>query len=396
MASLLLKLGVPLILASAVFYQTILKDFLSINLGIGRHLQPISDFPAYQCRRIEDPILQACEDMWFSESTRQLFLACSDPQSRKQWMPNIGRFNASGRALDDAIIAMDVDSPQKSSYLYRILDAPGDLHLLGLTGVDSAQGINLFLVNAKPSLDPSTGDPLDNAAVGANSTIERFVLAPPHASELKHIRTFSHENITTPNNIAAMGKNAFYFTNDHGAHQTGWQHHLSPLRGTGDVSYCTSAKGCHTVATGLKFPNGLIRDPRDGYVYVPSSADGSITVFRPLPDYSLEKVDVIETGYPIDNLSQDSIGDIWAAAIPKAWPMLKAYNNPLGPTPPSTILRVRRRADGSGWDWEKVLEDAEGEVLPATTTAIHDAQTGRIFLSGVFSPFISVCEKKAL
>ncbi|KAK5126954.1 hypothetical protein LTR85_008312 [Meristemomyces frigidus] len=393
MAGLLFKLGVSLILAAGVLYQTFLKDFLFINVGVGRHLQPISDFPAYQCRRIEDPVLQACEDMWLSESTRQLFLACSDPLSRTQWMPNIGRFNASGRALDDAVIVMSIDSPQHSSYLYRILDAPGDLHLTGLTGVDSPQGINLFLINAKPSVDPSTGELVDNTVVGANQTIERFVLAPPHASELKPVQSFSHERIRTPNRVAAMGKNAFYFSNDHGAHKLGLQHHLSPLLGTGEVGYCTSAKGCRTVASGLKFPNGLIRDPRNGYIYVPSSADGTITVFRPLPDYGLEVVDVIKTPYPLDNLSQDSNGDIWAAAFPKMMPTLSAFNNPLGPTPPSTILRIRRKVDGSGWECEKVLEDAEGAVLPATTTAIHDAKTGRIFMSGIFSPFITVCEK---
>ncbi len=32
-------------------------------------------------------------------------------------------------------------------------------------------------------------------------------------------------------------------------------------------------------------------------------------------------------------------------------------------------------------EWEKVLEDRDGEVLPGTTTAIHDAKTGRLFLS---------------
>lgn len=392
MASFLFKLGVPLILASGVLYQVGLKDLL-INFGIGRQVQPISDFPAYQCRRIEDPILQACEDMWFSESSRQLFLACSDPLSRKQWMPNVGRLNASGRALDDAIIAMSVDSPQRSSYLYRILEAPGDLHLIGLTGVDSPHGISFFLVNAKPSTDPSTGELVDNGAVGANQTIERFALSPPHGSDLKHVRSFSHAGITTPNNIAAMGKNAFYFTNDHGPHNVGLQHHLSPLLGTGDVSFCTSAKGCRTVASGLKFPNGLIRDPKDGYVYVPSTLDGSITVYRPQPDYGLELVDVIHTGYPLDNLSQDSNGDIWAAAFPKMISASRGFDDPLGPTPPSTILRIRRRADKSGWDWEKVLEDAKGEVLPLTTTVVHDVKTGRLFMSGIFSPFITVCEK---
>lgn len=64
---------------------------LSLGLAIGKVLQPISDFPAYQCRRIHDPLLHACEDMWLSEATRQLFLACSDSDARNRWMPRYAR-----------------------------------------------------------------------------------------------------------------------------------------------------------------------------------------------------------------------------------------------------------------------------------------------------------------
>jgi len=41
-----------------------------------------------------------------------------------------------------------------------------------------------------------------------------------------------------------------------------------------------------------------------------------------------------------------------------------------------------------GWKAEKVLEDGLGEILPVATTVIHDAKTGRLFLS---SKFGNVC-----
>lgn len=69
-----------------VALQLVLKDPVWMAFGIWKTFQPLSDFP-YSCRRIKDPRLQACEDMWLSEATRQLFLACSDPLSRQQWMP---------------------------------------------------------------------------------------------------------------------------------------------------------------------------------------------------------------------------------------------------------------------------------------------------------------------
>lgn len=71
---------------SALLWPVILRDIVVVNFGLGRQLQPITDFP-YQCRKISGPGLQACEDMWLSESTRHLFLACSNSLSRKEWMP---------------------------------------------------------------------------------------------------------------------------------------------------------------------------------------------------------------------------------------------------------------------------------------------------------------------
>lgn len=85
MTNQVLKLGLPLAIL-ALLYQVILKDLIFVVIGVGKHIQDISEFP-YDCRRIEDPRLSACEDMFLSDATRQLFLACSDPLARKHWMP---------------------------------------------------------------------------------------------------------------------------------------------------------------------------------------------------------------------------------------------------------------------------------------------------------------------
>ena len=71
---------------AAFFYQYILRDILFVTYGVGRHVQKLSEFP-YDCRRITDPRMEACEDMWLDEESRTLFLACSDPISRAKWMP---------------------------------------------------------------------------------------------------------------------------------------------------------------------------------------------------------------------------------------------------------------------------------------------------------------------
>jgi hypothetical protein len=37
------------------------------------------------------------------------------------------------------------------------------------------------------------------------------------------------------------------------------------------------------------------------------------------------------------------------------------------------------------------MED-DGSVLPGATVAAHDAETGRVFLGGSMSPYITICE----
>ncbi|KAK0375326.1 hypothetical protein CLIM01_07325 [Colletotrichum limetticola] len=386
-----------------VALQLVLKDPIWLGLGIGKESQPLSDFP-YSCRRIEDPRLQACEDMWLSEATRQLFLACSDPLSRRQWLPNAQHMNASGRSTRDAVIALDIDIPKGDAFEYRVLETPGFtgtagdglLQLVGITGIDAPKGdrVEILVVNNGPSVDPVTGTLLDQKSVGANSTIEVFETGPK-AMGMKHVRTFVSANISTPNNIAALSSEEFYFTNANGPHKVGLQFFIGPLMGDGDVSFCSASTGCKRVSERHRMPNGLVRG-LDGLIYVPSSMAGGVQVFEVLSGNDgngLKKVVDIPVPYAIDNLSVDGKGDIYAAIFPRGIEILQAAKDPLNARPKSAAVRIRKEGDGV-YVWEKIIEDGLGEVLPGTTTVVHDAKTGRLFFGGVTSPFIAVCEPK--
>ena len=164
------------------------------------------------------------------------------------------------------------------------------------------------------------------------------------------------------------------------------RHHLSPVLATGDLSYCSASGSCKQVAPGFKFPNGLHLGS-DGLLYVPSAAVGDIAVFRPRPDGSVVKVYHIDLDYPIDNLSEDANGDIFAATMPKGIQALAAFNDPLNaPTAPATVWRVRRLnrdvPEKYKYKLSKIIEDGKGEALPGMTTVIHDALTGTLFMSG--------------
>ncbi|KAL9949017.1 hypothetical protein D7B24_002749 [Verticillium nonalfalfae] len=398
----MLKAGIVVVALLATVFQVFLKDAVWMGLGIGKTIQPLSDFP-YTCRRIEDPRLEACEDMWLSETTRQLFLACSDSDSRSKWIPNGGKYDPSGQSQRDAIVALDLDLPHLDASSVRVLKTEGYtgtagdrlLNLVGFTGFESTEKgedkITLFAVNNRPPLDLRTGKPnINPGQVGANSTIEVFETSAGAAS-LKHIRTYANDAIATPNRVAALAKDLFYFTNDHGQDKVGIKHQLGFILKTGDVNVCTATGGCRKIADQLKFPNGLALG-RDGLLYVPSVGTGGIHVYRILEDHNIKHVQEIKTGYSIDNLSVDQHGDIFVAAFPVAFDMVKAFDDPRNSFPAAAVLRVSKGE--KGYTVDKVLEDARGEVLPAATTALHDAKTGRLFLSSVISPFIAVCEPK--
>lgn len=95
---------------------------------------------------------------------------------------------------------------------------------------------------------------------------------------------------------------------------------MSPLWNTGDITFCPTGRAgagasCITASAGHSYPNGLLYSLSDGHVYVPSSAMGGIKVLYPHLNGSLELKHEIRLPYPIDNLSEDQNGDIWAAVI---------------------------------------------------------------------------------
>jgi arylesterase / paraoxonase len=136
-------------------------------------------------------------------------------------------------------------------------------------------------------------------------------------------------------------------------------------------------------------------------------------VFGLKDDKTLEKVAEIATGYPIDNLSVDRNGDIYAAAFPKAQELLKSSTKPYKVDAAATVRRIRKTKVDDGEDTyqiETVIEDRDAKSLGGVTVVVHDAESGRLFLGGEqttqfqcvrrtnnitgnFAPYISVCEK---
>jgi hypothetical protein len=139
------------------------------------------------------------------------------------------------------------------------------------------------------------------------------------------------------------------------------------------------------VVTRHKFPNGILLSRNDpSLLYVASSLGGGVYVYRVLPSHELEQVAHVAPGWSVDNLSEDANGDIFAAVFPKPLEALSHFDDPeLKTYATATVLRIRKDKKGKGgYIWDKILEDRDRAVLGGVTTVIHDAKTGRLFLSG--------------
>lgn len=296
---------------------------------------------------------------------------------------------------------MKIDEPEGTSFEYSQLRMPDSytgvnndrrLYVVGMTGVAHEDHDELFVVNARPSIDLATGEFLNQETVGGNSTIEQ--LAVDSSGQVRLIKTWADALIATPNRVAPTEDGSFFFTNDHGSHKTGIQHKLSDLLRYGDVSFCSRTGQCKRVSSGHAFPNGLALG-KDRLLYVPGAALGSLQVYKPAADGSISKVGDVNVPMPLDNVSPDPSGDLYIAGLPKAFDFVAGFEDPLNVFPPATVWRVHKNENGT-YQVSKALEDRDAEALPAGTTAVHDAQTGRIFISGLYSPFITVCDRKEI
>lgn len=157
--------------------------------------------------------------------------------------------------------------------------------------------------------------------------------------------------------------------------------------------------------TDFALPNGLSRGP-DGLIYVPSTVTGEVRVFELNEHHTLQQVDSIRNPMPIDNMSFDKHGDLYVASFPHLYKWAESSQRPFDVKVPATVFRIRKAGvytgaavnrikpeHDKGYQITKILED-DGTLVSGATVAVHDTETGRVFLGGCMSPFISICETK--
>ena len=177
---------------------------------------------------------------------------------------------------------------------------------------------------------------------------------------------------------------------------------MDPFWGGGSIGYCDSNSCKIAKDTGLIYPNGIIRG-HDGFVYTPSAINGEVKVLSLDEHHSLSTVGTFKVPIPVDNLSVDKHGNILAVGFPQIYKLLEGSKDPYRTKSPSAAYVIQRQernglAAFARNEWHdgdvmvtKIMED-DGAVLSGFSIAVHDVETGKIFLGGPLTPFITMCE----
>jgi 6-phosphogluconolactonase (cycloisomerase 2 family) len=242
-----------------------------------------------------------------------------------------------------------------------------------------------------------TGKALD---VRTESSVEVFDL-DPKSGKLVHIKSISSEALDSPNSLAVDkdGK-GFLVIN-------GGRTKLGPFRGgpfqfgSSSISYCRTDTGiCRTVASqGFDLANSIAIG-HDGFAYISMSSTGTLAVYK-MAGNELTQIDALSLGSALDHLSVDARGNILITAFTDPVELQEASTNPQASVTAGTVLMVQKKngrskkSDEEQYVLQPMIEDEAAKLMSTTTTAVHDVHSDRIFLAGVFSPGISICEKRS-
>lgn len=312
------------------------------------------------CRLVEAPGLVGAEDMQFDHETSTLWIAAADRRGDPSFRPHDGALFRWKLDADPAPVRVPVAG----------FAPPLRLHGMGLLIMPNGER-RLFLVQH---------------GVGQES-IEIFRI---DGAVARHVRSVIDKTFISINDVAPVGPESFYVTNDHGRPPR-FGHLLEDfgfLSNSSLVFFDGSAG--RFVASGLRYANGVTVD-RDGrHVLVAQTTAHYVDVFERLPDNGVRLVSHTAVDTSPDNLAQDETGGYLIGAHPSTLQFLRHAKDGTRRSA-SEALSFRLNADATPTPIQTVWLDDGARFSGASVAAAH----GNYWLVGaVFQPGILLCRKE--
>jgi arylesterase / paraoxonase len=219
------------------------------------------------------------------------------------------------------------------------------------------------------------------------SAVDIFEVDTANGARLKETGDIQGDKLIHPNDVAAVGKDQFYVTNDHGSRtELGMtlENYLTLPRA--NVLFFDGMI-FREAATGLVFANGINVSPDGNHVYVAESTARRVQTFKRDPftgRLTPENAFAFPSGP--DNIDVGDKGDLWIAGHPKMFDLVAYASDPSKPSP-TEIFHVRV-AGGIPQSAEPVYVNPGREIGAGSV----GAQAGRnIFIGSIFDPKILEC-----
>lgn len=312
---------------------------------------------------LEQTGLDGCEALTIAPGTEDVTI---HPVTGLAYVSAAERRGGDGGA--NGIWAFDPADPQMT--LRKVSDGPEDFHPHGISLLtrDNAPD-RLFAIN-----HPRAG----------GHRVEIFEIGTDGA--LSHIESITYPDLSSPNDLLAVGPRSFYATNDR-RYQTGILSTLEAFLGLplGGVSFFDGQTGS-IAADGLVYANGIAMAPDGRTIYVAELLTRRVNVYRrDGADGRLERIDRIAAHTGPDNIEIGPQGDLWIGAHPNIFALLDHAEDP-DSIAPSEVIRV----DPDTGAVSRELMALNGELNASSVGAISGTH---LIVGAVFDERVLICPR---
>ena len=312
------------------------------------------------CTTLTD--VTGAEDIAIDSKDGLVFVSATDRRAMAQGKPSKA----------DGIYTASLEHPDRG---FRKLDgAPADFH---------PHGISLFR-----AVDGSLTLMAVNHMSEKRSAVDIFEVATDaNGARLNEIGHIEGDKLIHPNDVAAVGKEQFYVTNDHGSRTDlgiTLENYLTLPRA--NVLYFDGTV-FREAASGLVFANGINVSPNGNHIYVAESTARRVQTFRRDP-FSGKLTPENSFAFPSgpDNIDVGEKGDLWIAGHPKMFDLVTYASDASKPSP-TEIFHVRV-TDGIPQSAEPVYVNSGREIGAGSV----GAKAGKdLFIGSIFDPKILEC-----
>jgi len=323
------------------------------------------------CRLLEAPGLVGAEDMEFDHESGALWIVAGDRRADPSHRPKDGavfRFRPGTDAAPVRVPIVGFSTELRPHGLGLWRSAAGstgarELRLFSVQHGREHESVEIFAVEATGSEAGSV--------------------------QLRHVRSVTSPAFISLNDVAAVGPEAFYATNDHGRRPPlGFLIEDFLFLSNASVVYFDGLSA-RRVASTLRYANGITVDRGGRYVLVAETMAERMSVFARQPDGGLSPVAQHALDTAPDNFAQDEQGAYFVAAHPSALQFLRHAGKASVPSA-SQALRFQLSESGRIEQVSVPWQD-DGRMLSASSVAAARGST--LYVGPVFAPGILACSR---